>query len=186
MTPIIWLAAAVAAPLEAPSCAIDKAVYRLNGAPEFTAGFLKQDRRKVNASDLVLWLKTPKRTYFFSFGTPNGYGGTYIAPDIDPRRSVRLDDDAERDAAAKASAGEPVTIEFDAFRGDFSAWQAPPQSSDKAPALLFARRLGPALWYEPVRLSGNDEGAVQEAMPVGLFEPAGCGGPPAEKKTSKP
>ena len=88
MTPILLLAAAAGAALEPPPCPIERAVYRLHGAPEFSAGFLRQDRRKVFASDLVLWLKTPQRAYFFSFGSPNGYGGTWISPDVDPRLSV--------------------------------------------------------------------------------------------------
>ena len=178
MPPFLLLAAAFQAALAAPQCAIDRAVYRLHGAPVFTAGFLRQDRRKVQASDLALWLKTRERTYFFALGTPNGYGGTYITPDIDPRISARLDDDAEREATGQATAGEPMTIEFDAFAPNLAAYEMPPQSGDPAPALLFARRLGPALWYESVRLSGNDESAKPESMPIGLFEPAGCGGPP--------
>lgn len=181
MPPFLLLAAAFQAALAAPQCPIDRAVYRLHGAPEFTAGFLRQDRRKVHASDLLLWLKTRERTYFFSLGTPNGYGGTYIAPDIDPRVSARLDDDAEREATGRATAGEAMNIEFDAFAPDLAAYETPPQSTDPAPALLFARGLGPALWYDPVRLSGNDETAVQESLRVGFFEPAGCGGPPASR-----
>jgi hypothetical protein len=174
MMPLLLFAMAAAGPLEAPACPIDKAVYRLEGAPQFTAGFVRQDRRKIGPSDLVLWVKTPRRTYFFSFGSPNGYGGTYIAPDIDPRVSVRLDDEAEREASGRATAGEAMTIPFDAFTAGLDAFDLPPQSSDPAPALLFARGLGPALWYESVRLAGNDEGAAQESMPVGLFRAAGC------------
>jgi hypothetical protein len=178
MSQALLIAALMHLPLAAPACPIDRAVYRLKGAPEFTAGFLRQDRRKVYASDLIFWLKTRERTYYFSFGSPNGYGGTYVTPDIDPRRSARLDDEAERDATGKVTSGEAMNIEFDAFAGDLKAFEMPPQSTDKAPALLFARGLGPALWYEPIRLSGNDEAATQESMPIGLFEPAGCDGPP--------
>ena len=167
-----------ATPLAAPDCPIDKAVYRLSAAPEFTAGFLRQDRRKVNASDLVFWLKTPKHTYFFSLGTPNGYGGNYIAPDVDPRLSVRLSDEAEREAAARATRGEPPFIPFDAFGPDLKAYEMPPTSETPAPALIFARGLGPSLWYEWTALAGNDPRAEQESMPIGLFEPAGCSGGP--------
>lgn len=166
-----------AAPLAPPACPIDRAVYRLNGAPQFTAGFLRQDRRKVNASDLVLWLKTPKHTYFFSFSSPNGYGGTYISPDIDPRLAVRMSDDQERDATKRATAGEPPFIPFDAFGPDLKA-HGTPTSTTPAPAFLFARGLGPALWYEWTPLAGNDPTAEQESMPIGLFEPAGCNGGP--------
>ncbi len=171
----LLLAAAVPA---APACPIERAVYRLHGAPQFTAGFARQDRRDAAVSDLVLWLKTPKRTYWFAFGSPTGYGGTYLAPEIDPRRSVRLSDEAERDAADKMRSSEPLSLPFDAFAADLGAFRSPPQSGDKAPSLLFARALGPALWYSPVELSGGDREAEQESMPVGLFEAAGCGGPP--------
>jgi hypothetical protein len=171
----ILLAASVPA---APACPIDRAVYRLNGAPQFTAGFARQDRRDTAASDLVLWLNTPKRTYWFAFGSPNGYGGTYLSPEIDPRLSVRLSDEEERDSARKMRLDEPLSLPFDAFAADLGAFRSPPQSSDKAPSLLFARALGPALWYSPVELSGGDPEAEEESMPVGLFEAAGCGGPP--------
>ncbi len=169
------LAAAVPAP---PACPIERAVYRLDRAPQFTAGFARQDRRDSAVSDLVLWLNTPKRTYWFSFGSPNGYGGTYLAPEIDPRVSARLSDEEERDAAERMVLPDPLSIEFDAFRSDLSAFRAPPQSRDKPPALLFARGLGPSLWYGPSTLAGNDPGAQPESMPGGFFKAAGCGGPP--------
>ena len=171
----LLLAAAVPAP---PACPIERAVYRLNGAPRFTAGFARQDRRDTLASDLVLWLKTPKRTYWFAFGSPNGYGGTYLTPEIDPRVSIRLSDEEERDAAARMRTVEPLSLPFDAFGADLAAFKSPPQSTDKAPSLLFARAIGPALWYSPVELAGGDAKAEEESMPVGLFEAAGCGGPP--------
>ena len=175
------LAMTAAAPAPPPACPIDRAVYRLRPAPEFTAGFARQDRRDTAASDLVLWLNTPKRTYWFKFGSPNGYGGTYLAPEIDPRLSVRLSDEEERDAAEKMRTDEPLSLPFDAFAADLGAFRSPPQSSDKAPALLFARALGPALWYSPTALAGGDRGAKEESMPVGLFRAAGCGGPPKER-----
>ncbi len=179
MLTALLLAAAVPAP---PACPIERAVYRLDRAPRFTAGFARQDRRDRLASDLVLWLNTPKRTYFFSFGSPNGYGGTYLAPEIDPRLSVRLSDEEERDAAQKMRMDEPLTLPFDAFAADLRAFGAPPQSTDRAPSLLFARALGPALWYSPTELAGGDPKAEAESMPVGLFEAAGCGGPPKARK----
>src|SRR5688572_21254704 len=175
MLTALLLAAAVPAP---PACPIERAVYRLDRAPQFTAGFARQDRRDTLASDLVLWLNTPKRTYWFSFGSPNGYGGTYLAPEIDPRLSVRLSDEAEREAAAKMRTTEPHSLPFDAFRADLSTFRSPPQSSDKAPSLLFARALGPALWYSPTELAGGDSTAEAESMPVGLFKAAGCAEPP--------
>ena len=175
MLTALLLAAAVPAP---PACPIDKAVYRLQSDRRFTAGFARQDRRDSAVSDLVLWLKTPKRTYWFAFVSPNGYGGTYLTPEIDPRLSVRMSDDEERDAAEKMQPADPLSIPFDAFAADLAAFKAPPRSSDKAPSLLFARALGPALWYGPASLAGGDEKAQPESMPVGMFRAAGCAGPP--------
>jgi len=171
----LLLAAAAPAP---PACPIEKAVYRHRSDPGFTAGFARQDRRDSSASDLVLWLKTPKRTYWFAFGSPNGYGGTYLTPELDPRISVRLSDDEERDAAERMQTPDPLSIHFDAFRADLRAFSGPPQSSHKPPSFLFARSLGPALWYGPSTLAGNDPKAESEGMPIGLFVAAGCGGPP--------
>lgn len=169
----------LAAALPAPACPIDRALYRLHGQPGFTAGFVLQDRRKARASDLVFWLRTPKRTYHFSFGTPNGYGGTYIAPDVDPRRSAAAAEPIDPPPAAQGE--EPLLIPFDAFAADLSAFQMPPQARDRAPALIFARGLGPALSYEWVSLAAGDESAVQEDMKIGLFEASGCAAPPLGK-----
>jgi hypothetical protein len=72
-------------------------------------------------------------------------------------------------------------IEFTAFRQDLAALEGAPTSQDAPPALLFARGLGPALWYDWVGLSGGAADAGQESMPVGLFEFAGCEGPPLER-----
>ena len=161
-----------AAALPAPECPIDRAVYRLNGAPEYTAGFAPQERRNRQVSDLVLWLKTPKRTYFFSLGSPNGYGGTYLAPALDPEAAARMSDDEMYVALDTLRTDEPLDLPFDAFDAELKALDVP-QASDKAPALLFARGLGPALWYSPNALAGGAE-AEPESMPIGLFEAAGC------------
>ena len=178
MLSALLLAAAVPSP---PACPIDRAVYRLHGAPQFTAGFARQDRRDSAVSDLVLWLNTPRRTYWFAFVAPNGYGGTYLTPELDPLLSVRLSDDEERDAAERMQPADPLGLPFDAFAADLGAFTAPPQSRDKAPSLIFARGLGPALWYGPAELSGGDGKAEAEAMPVGLFEASSCAGPPRRK-----
>lgn len=175
MLTALLLAAAVPA---TPPCPIEKAVYRLKGDGKFTAGFARQDRRDSGVSDLVLWLKTPKRTYWFGFAAPNGYGGTYLTPDLDPRVSARLSDDEERDAAERMAPPEPLNVEFDAFHADLSVFEAPPRSGDRPPSLLFARALGPALWYGPSTLAGNDDKAEREGMPIGFFVASGCGGPP--------
>lgn len=168
----LLLAAAVPAP---PACPIDKAVYRLHGAPAFTAGFARHDRRNASASDLAFWVKTPLRTYWFAFGSPNGYGGTFVSPALDPSRSVRMSDDALYEALDRLKAvEEPVSLGFHAFDGHLEALQAPPRAESSPPALIFVPDLGRTLWYRPVELAGGDPAARDEAMPTGLFEPSGC------------
>jgi hypothetical protein len=166
------LAAAVPSP---PACPIERAVYRLHGAPTFTAGFARHDRRNSSASDLAFWVRTPARIYWFSFGSPNGYGGTYISPALDPRRSARLSDDELYAALGRLKAvEEPVSLGFHAFDGGLDALSYPPQADGPPPALIFLPELGRALWYQPVELAGGDASARDEAMPTGFFEPAGC------------
>jgi hypothetical protein len=153
-------------------CPIDRAVYRLHGAPAFTAGFARQDRRKTYASDLVFWLKTPKRTYWFALSTPNGYGGTYLYPDVDPKLSRASPEPLEPPRPPEGE--ERLSIEFDAFAADRSAFRMPPQLKNRAPAFLFARGLGPALSYSAVELAAGDPKAEMESMPIGLFDRFGC------------
>jgi len=123
-------------------------------------------------------MTTPRRTYWFAFSAPNGYGGTFISPDIDPR-VARQKTDAELDAEDRDVAQgdeELIALEFDAFHADLTSYDAPPRSSDPAPARLFARRLGSSLWYNPVGLSGGDAAARQEAIPIAMFKPLRCRG----------
>jgi hypothetical protein len=168
----LLLAATVPSP---PGCPIERAVYRLHGAPTFAAGFARQDRRNTLASDLAFWVRTPLRTYWFSFGSPNGYGGTFINPGLDPRRSAEMDDDGEHEALRRLRAvKEPVSLGFHAFDSGLKALPYPPQTGSSAPALIFVPDLGRTLWYRPVELAGGDETARDEAMPTGFFEPAGC------------
>jgi hypothetical protein len=174
---LLALLAAVALP--APDCPIDRAVYRLHGAPAFAAGFARHDRRNASASDLAFWVKTAERTYWFAFGSPNGYGGTVLSPALDPRRSAALDDESLYEALDRLKAvEESVSLGFHAFDRELDALDSPPESGSSAPALIFVPDLGRTLWYSPVALAGGDERAREEAMPTGLFEPAGCDGPP--------
>ncbi|HEX8262066.1 MAG TPA: hypothetical protein VF547_04240 [Allosphingosinicella sp.] len=171
------LAAAVPSP---PACPIERAVYRLHGAPTFSAGFARHDRRNAYASDLAFWVRTPVRTYWFAFGSPNGYGGTFVSPALDPRRSAKLSDDDLYEALDRLKAvEEPVSLGFHAFDSGLEAYPYPPGTDSSPPALIFVPDLGRTLWYSPVALAGGDETARDEAMPTGFFEPAGCDGPPA-------
>ena len=154
----------------AASCPIERSVYQLSSEPAFTAGFAPQDPHLAFYSDLAVWLRTPRRTYWFSLESPSGYGGTYLVPSVDPRTAAV--DDAWRDADEGQEA--PLRIAFDVFGADLGPWSAPPRRGDPPPAFLFARDLGPALWYDWVRLASGDASATQESMPVGTFRPIGC------------
>ena len=153
------------------SCPIERSVYQLSSDPAFTAGFAPQDPHLAFYSDLAVWLRTPRRTYWFSLESPSGQGGTYLVPSVDPRTAAAVDD-APRDADEGQEA--PLRIAFDVFGADLGPWPAPPRRGDPAPAFLFARDLGPALWYDWVRLAAGDRSAAQEVMPVGTFRPMAC------------
>jgi hypothetical protein len=116
---MLTLMLAAAAQVSQPACSIERQVYRLQSDRRFTAGFARLDPRLPHASKLAFWLRTPRRTYWFSFHSPNGYGGTYIMPDLDPAAAARaLLDDAEPEERG----GEPPpTIEFDAFDSALAA-----------------------------------------------------------------
>lgn len=171
--------------LDAPKCAIDKAVYVLKGAPEYTAGFTKLAHGRMT-SDLLFWMKTPKRTFWFSFESPNGYGGTWIVPSVsaelldkedmreegEPPQAIK---DWEASAKKAGDAPDPLrTITFDTFDPDLAAAEGPPQSEDGAPARIFMRGIGQALWYSWDWAAAGDPKAEQESMPTAMWEPKEC------------
>jgi hypothetical protein len=166
--------AAAAASLAQPDCPIERQVYRHQADGRFTAGFARLDPRLPGPTDLAFWLKTPKRTYWFSFHSPNGYGGTMIMPDLHPEAAARALEEDAPPVVAPIDGEPPVTIDFDAFHADLSPYLDPPQVEDPAPARLFARGLGPALWYNAVGLAGGDAKAEAESMPIGMFETFQC------------
>jgi hypothetical protein len=174
MLELMLAAAAAAAQISQPACPIDRQVYRLQADRHFTAGFARVDERLPYASHLAFWLKSPTRTYWFSFHAPNGYGGTVIMPDVTPEKmALTLEEDAPEPPSSGGEEEQAVMIAFDAFRADLSVYDAPPQVDDPAPARIFARELGSALWYNAPALAG-DPTAQHESMPISLFEPAGC------------
>jgi hypothetical protein len=138
-------------------------------------------------SDLMFWVRTTKRTYWFEFGSPNGVGGTWIHPSVPPE--VHDADDAREDAQEPAQAIEnwkasqprpeaphdPLqNITFDAFGRDLTKFDSPPQSSDTAPARLFMRGLGQALWYSWTWAAAGDPKAEQDSIPTAMWEPKEC------------
>lgn len=141
--------------------------------PQFRAGFARTRHPSDMASDLRFFLQTPRRTYWFAFVASNGLGGTALAPEVSPH--------APDDAPAPVVDADSLPghgLQFDAFAADLRAFDRPPQGHDRAPVHLFSRDLRTALWYDPVALSGGDARATQEAMPVGMFERAGCASRP--------
>jgi hypothetical protein len=164
-------------PAELLDCPVDQAVYGMKVAPEFTAGFARQDPRKAERYDLVFWLKTPRRTYFFSFHEPRLregdylHEGAYIVPDIDPKRAAKMGDYEVMEHHDWIRRAEPMA--FDTFSPELYAWRVP-HSGNPAPPLIFARGIGPLLWSEPSLLAPGELRVEQEEMPLGIFELVGC------------
>jgi hypothetical protein len=158
-------------------CPVDRAVYHLRNWPEFTAGFARQDPRRAADYDLMFWLKTPKRTYFFSFSDPHRreWGGPYISPDVDPKRAAAMNEfeleyESERMRAALA-------LEFDTFSPELYEWGIP-SASNPAPAVIVSRGLAWELRHHPHALAGGDHRAEPEEMPNGLFLLSECAAAP--------
>jgi hypothetical protein len=156
-------------------CPVERAVYRLRTGMEtaFTAGFERQDPRKAERYDLVLWLKTPKRTYFFSFSEPRRHegGGPMISPEIDPKRAARMNDYELEDETGRVRGH--LALEFDSFSPELYEWGVP-ALINPPPALIVARGLAEALRDRPRELSGGDYRAEAEDMPGGLFLLSEC------------
>jgi hypothetical protein len=154
-------------------CPVDRAVYHLRQDPGFTAGFARQDPRKAERYDLVFWLKTPKRTYWFSFSEPRRLegGGPIIRPEIDPARAAKMDDFSLQYEAERMSGD--LALEFDAFSPELYDWGIP-ALMNPPPALIFARGLAETLRDRPDKLAGGDHRAEAESMPSGLFLLSEC------------
>jgi hypothetical protein len=104
-------------------------------------------------------------------------------PDVAPEKmALTLEEDAPEPPASGGEEEDAVMIAFDAFRADLSVYKTPPQVGDPAPARIFARELGSALWYNAPALAG-DPAAQHESMPISMFEPADC--PSARPKVQR-
>ena len=165
-------------PAAAATCPIDRTVYAQAGNAGVTAGFARQRVRSDYASDLVFWVKSGKQQFWFSLSSPNGYGGTYISPQIDPRLVKPAADDgdtpdARLPAARAAGAPDGPSIAFDAFHKDLTVYDGPPQSTDAAPAYLFSRELGAAFHYNH---NGEPLGPQTETVGIDIafWRPASC------------
>lgn len=155
-----------------PACPAERAVYTLNSDPAFTAGFIPARHHASMASNLYFWIKSPERTYWFTFGIGNGYTGISLGPVGDPY--VAADGDPDNG---------PMTIEPDQssyaylriypMQRDLTVIENPPNAADPAPDAMFAPEIGTLLWYAP-RDATLDETAERDPMNRGVFIRSGC------------
>ncbi|RYE50214.1 MAG: NADPH-dependent oxidoreductase, partial [Rhizobiaceae bacterium] len=88
-----------------------------------------------------------------------GYGGTWLSPSVSAAlldaEDIREEGEPPQamkdwDASAKKAGDEPdplKNITFDTFDPDLKSADGPPQAGDDAPARIFMRGIGQALWY---------------------------------------
>lgn len=163
------LAASMAA--NVPVCRAEQATYALRGTRDVTAGFARQ-RFPVNfSSDLFFWVEIEGRRRWFSFNAPNGYGGVYLTPDRDPATLT----EADQEAGAPDKAEEPPQVDFDMFDANYDVIDPVPQAESAAPAHLFARGLGPLLWYNPAAAANGDSTATAVSIPIAMYDLKRCG-----------
>lgn len=155
----------------APVCRAEFAIYKLRGAPGVTAGFTRQ-RYQINyASNLFFWVRTAdRRKWWFSMNSPNGYGGTFLSPDVDATKIIKADRDADQSSAAENS----VVVDFDMFDRDYGIINTLPQAGTHAPSHLFARGLGPLVWYNPIGAANGDKTAKTASIPIAMYDLKGC------------
>ena len=171
MTMIATMLLATSMAANVPACSAEEAIYALRGTPDVTAGFARQ-RFQVNfSSDLFFWVEVEGRRRWFSFNAPNGYGGVYLTPDRDPATLT----EADQEAGAPDKAEEPPQVDFDMFDANYDVIDAVPQADSAAPAHLFARGLGPLLWYNPAAAANGDSTATAVSIPIAMYDLTRCG-----------
>jgi len=144
------------------TCPITRAIYTQPGNPGVQMGFTKQVVKSRFSSDLVLVLSAGKQRFWYGFDMPNGYGGPYITPQIDPKLVKDVPEDGEGSPDDRISPdGTPLDpseeaqsayytenqMDFDAFDGRMINLARVPQANDTPPRYLFARALGPLFHY---------------------------------------
>jgi hypothetical protein len=163
--------AAAAAAEELP-CRAERALYTLNSDPAFTAGFIPAKHFASMASNLYFWIKSPQRTYWFTFSVGNGYSGISLLPVGDPYIAADGDPD---NGPVQLKAGElnlPY-MRIYPMRHDLTLSETAPTGGDPAPDALFAPEIGTVMWYEP-RAITEDASATRDAMTRGAFIRTGC------------
>ena len=156
---------AVGSVASGPSCQAEHPIYKLRGAPGVTAGFTRQ-RYQINyASNLFFWVRTTYgRQWWFSMNSPNGFGGTFLSPDVDATKITKADREADQLSAAEDS----VVVDFDMFDRDYGIINTLPRAGTRAPSHLFARGLGPLVWYNPIGAANGDKPAKTASIPIAM------------------
>lgn len=151
---LLALASANPAMAETAKCPIERAIYTQAGNDGVEAGFVRQGVVTRFASDLVFYVRNEAHTKWFGFSSPNGYGGTYIDEQIDPKlvKQSEADDETPDDTLPRSETLDQEDdgsnmLPFDAFDAKLNAYNSPPMAKDPAPAFLFSRELGPYLHY---------------------------------------
>ena len=152
-------------------CPAERAVYKLRGAPGVTAGFARQRYQLNYTSNLFFWIQTSdRRRWWFSMNLPNGFAGISLSPDVDATKITRADHEADPPPAPE----NPIQIDFDMFDRNYGVIEIPPQARTPAPAHLYARGIGPLVWYNPVGAANGDKTAKTASIPIAMYDLAGC------------
>jgi len=155
-----------------PICPAERAIYTLKSDPAFTAGFIPAEHFASMASDLYFWIKSPQRTYWFTFSISNGYGGISLGPIGDPYVAADGDPDNGPVTLDAGELNRPYMRVYP-MRKDWMVLDNPPSSGDPAPDVMFTPEIGTVLWYAPRAIS-TDQTAMRDPMDRGVFLRSGC------------
>jgi len=154
------------------NCPAERAVYTLKSDPAFSAGFIPAKHFASMASNLYFWIKSPQRTYWFSFGIGNGYTGISLGPVGDPYIAADGDPD-NGPARIEPEEASHRYLRIYPMLPDFDVLESPPSAGDPAPQALFAPEIGTLLWYSPQDAT-LDKTAQRDPMDRGVFLLSGC------------
>lgn len=146
-------------------CPAVDAVYALDRAPGFTAGFRATPDGYQSARDHLFWVRSEDtgRTYWFGFSITTGYGGVFAIPQAGPEVLTNPADGPD---------GSENGISLYPMGFDGAVGYEPPQGEGAdAPPLIFAPELGPVLAYNVEAYGGTE----RERMPRALFRLVRCG-----------
>ena len=150
-------------------CPAVDAIYQLDGAPGFTAGFRATPEGYQSARDHLFWVHSAAtdQTYWFGFSISTGYGGVFAIPQAGPEI---LDNPADGPGEVIEAGISLYPMGFDGVVG----YEPPQDARSDAPPLIFAPELGPRLAYSVEAYGGT----VREDMPRALFRLVRCGDEP--------